>query len=677
MPEEIIETSNGLGRDFEEEVRDFLSNTLNFSDVKGGPDFHIAPEGKKNQIDACGRFDDILFVFECKAAGKKTKKHMRQDILASHSRSKIILENYKRIPEYKNCKVVRYIFITKRIEIPDTEKDLIKEFYNPSMFYADEHMLEYYTDLNDKIGNYSVYSFLADFKIFPSPHEELKILAMKNKLGKYTSYSFYVEPKKLLKFAYVARRRKQKEDFYQRMLDKTRINKIKSFLDNGGIFPTNVIISLKEGEKSFEKIDIPNNPNGPEVGILTIKGSYNACWIVDGQHRLYSHSESESNSPLSCIAFESLEIEEERRFFLEINKEQKPIQPDLIWDLEGLSNPESPRGIISNIVRTLDDVEDGPFFGKIYIPVRGSKSGKMLNMAAFCNGIANSGITRQMTSNCTGIMNPLFDDKYYRMTKNVSRVLLHYFSLINERLSEEHKDFVFGNAGIPIMLYLLEPIVAKIRRSPTSGDLNKYADFIDDFFKTHFLDSKSLRNLKQETNSEGARKNIAKKIGLFIRLQGREYSNFWPEMEQNETVTQIISMERRLAELISDKLSEISSNWESSLVPQEIYRIAKKRAEKDGTTFEENLDLSDALQIISSPKNWSGIFSKIFLQKDGFLGLEELKVAFNYLGMVRNPSAHGKTITYTKEDLSHCELYLQKLERIVPEILEDKDTDVS
>ncbi len=667
---EII-TSNSIGTDFEEEVRLFMSETLGFSDVKGGPDFHIAAPGQKNQIDACGRFEDILFVFECKAAGKKVKKSLRQDILASHTRSKIVLDNYKRIPEYAQCKIVRYIFITKKIEIPEGEKELIKNLHSPDMYYADEQVLDYYIDLEDKVGRYSVYNFLADFKIRPAPNEQLRLLTMKTKLEKYTVYSFYVKPKDILKFAYVARRRKQKEDFYQRMLDKTRIRRIKGFLDNGGVFPTNIIISLKDGVRDFQKIS-SETVNGTEVGFLTIKDSYNAFWIVDGQHRLYSYTDSSSESSVLCVAFESLEIEEERRFFLDINKEQRPIQPDLIWDLEGLSSPETNKGIISNVVRTLDIKHDGPFFGKIYIPVRGSKKGKRLNMAAFCNGILNSGITKHITSNCDGIPNPLYDNLHSRMTRRVSDTLHKFFSLIDERFVDQHKDFIFGNAGIPIMLYLLEPIIARIGRVPGFADLSPYIDYIDDYFKMHFPDPGAIRELKQETNSEGSRKSIAKKIGSYIRTKNGD-KGFWPRMEQDETVGTIIAMERRLAELISNKLSEVSSSWEVQRIPQEIYRSAKKRSEKDGTSFTENLDLGDTLQIIIQSQNWKDVFERVFVVKNGFLGQDELKIAFSYMSMVRNPNAHGKTITYSKEDLSQCELYLQKMERVVPEILQSDD----
>ena len=298
------------------------------------------------------------------ASGRKVNRSLRQDILASKERERITFENYKRIPEYSRCKALKYVFITKKIDIAEEQRDLFRDSH---LWYADEHMFEYYIDLYEKIGEYAIYNFLADFGVYPSQNEQLSVFAMSTTMGGLKVYSFYVHPKELLKFAYVARRRYLKEDFYQRMLDKSRINKISKFLDSGGIFPTNIILSIKEGEGdgNFKKIDCPIPMNDSEVGVLTFGPSYNACWIIDGQHRLYSFAKSKSNELVSCLAFNEIDISNERRFFLEINREQRPIQPDLIWDLEGLASPNSPRGIISNIVHTLNKDLEGPFIDKI------------------------------------------------------------------------------------------------------------------------------------------------------------------------------------------------------------------------------------------------------------------------------------------------------------------------
>ncbi len=143
------EEKRDFGKEFEEEVKIFLEEKLGFVDVKGGPGFHIGGEGEKNQIDACGRYGEILFVFECKASGRRTKRSLRQDILATQERARIVLDNYKSIPEYAGCRYVKFIFITKKIEIPETEKDLFKGTY---VWYADDNLLEYYSDLHEKIG---------------------------------------------------------------------------------------------------------------------------------------------------------------------------------------------------------------------------------------------------------------------------------------------------------------------------------------------------------------------------------------------------------------------------------------------------------------------------------------------------------------------------------------------
>ncbi|MDD1753448.1 MAG: DGQHR domain-containing protein [Methanotrichaceae archaeon] len=673
--DEDQEERRDFGKQFEEEVKSFLEDKFQFHSVKNN--IHIAPKGSSNEIDVCGRFQNTLFIFWCTAAGRRIGRNLREKILATKQRAKIVLENYKSIPEYRECESVVFIFITKKIEVPEANIELLEDNV-PKIWYADEHVLEYYADLYDKIGKYAVFNFLADFNIRPPLKEQLYLTALRTKLGKYAVYSFYVRPKHLLKFAYVARRRSKKENFYQRMLEKSRIKKIQSFLDAGGVFPTNLIISLKEGERNFEVIECPGLPKHVDIGILNIKNSYNACWIIDGQHRLYSFAKSTSNTMIPCIAFDDIPSEDERSFFIVINKKQKPIQADLLWDLSGKIDPSTNEElrdwIISNIVRKLSSKE--PFIEKIYIPVYGSKTGKSINMAAFCNGIVNAGLTSRITSNCIGIENPLncidVEDLFSiensrRMVNRISGVLERYFGLLSESSNEDHKRYIFGNAGIPIMLYLLEPIVAKIGRIPSELDLEKYTDCIKKFFKENYHIPESMKKLRIETTSEGTRKDIAKQIGLYIRRETKD-RGFWPKMEELDYVSEIISMERRIAKLIANKLSQVTTSWEKQRVPDEIYKKARRQSEAEGTDFDENLDLGDEKNIIMRKDNWEEIFKNIFVCRDG-LHEKEVELAFHYLSKVRNPQAHGKSYILTKEDFDQCNIYLQKLNRIVPEIV--------
>lgn len=661
------EDRKDYGRIFEEEVKSFLEDKFKFEDVKSN--IHIGKDNLANEVDVCGRFQNILFIFQCRAAGKRSSPSLKEKIHATESRSKMVLENYKKIPEYSHCKFVIFILITKKIDVSDEDLELLSNLH-PKIWYANEDTLEYYADLYDKIGEYAVYNFLADFEIRPPITEQLQLTTLRTKLGKFNVFSFYVRPKQLLKFSYVARRRSRQEAFYQRMLEKSRIKNIQKFLDNGGVFPTNIIIAIKDGELRFDKIDCTNLSKDIEVGTLTIKNSYNACWIIDGQHRLYSFAKSASNALIPCIAFSNTNDLDERGFFISINKKQKPIQPDLLWDLEGEANPNTIDGIVSNIVKKVSFEE--PFTDSIYIPIFGSKAGKSINMAAFCNGIINSKIINRITPNCTGQENPLikdynYEDNHKSIVNRVSRVLGSYFRSLSLQLTEEHhKRFIFGNAGIPIMLYLLEPIVSKIGRIPSYPDLEDYTKIIAKYFNENYSTPEEINKLKTDTNSEGARRKFTEEIGLFIRKEIRD-KTFWPKMEEQDYRLEIAKMERRIGKFIANKLSAITIVWEKQRVPETIYKIAKKRMESEGTDFDEEFDLGDEWEIIKRNDNWDDVFKKVFIIKNGFINKEELDLAFKYLCKIRNPESHYKSTIPAKEELDQANLYLKRLNKIIPE----------
>ena len=74
-----------------------------------------------------------------------------------------------------------------------------------------------------------------------------------------------------------------------------------------------------------------------EFGCLSFPGTFRSCWIIDGQHRLYGLSRSTTkNLIMPFIALEGTKLPDQAKLFLDINKNQKPVPPDLVWDLENL-----------------------------------------------------------------------------------------------------------------------------------------------------------------------------------------------------------------------------------------------------------------------------------------------------------------------------------------------------
>ena len=71
---------------------------------------------------------------------------------------------------------------------------------------------------------------------------------------------------------------------------------------------------------------------------------------------------------MPVVAFQDLPIEDQCRIFLDINKYQKPVPPDLVWDLNGVMLKPEEEGIISNTVKQMN--ADGPLRFMVYIRKR-------------------------------------------------------------------------------------------------------------------------------------------------------------------------------------------------------------------------------------------------------------------------------------------------------------------
>ena len=58
---------------------------------------------------------------------------------------------------------------------------------------------------------------------------------------------FAIAPSYLLKIAYVSHRMKGKGsdiNTYQRMMRRSRLNKIREFIEEKGVFPTNIVVNI-------------------------------------------------------------------------------------------------------------------------------------------------------------------------------------------------------------------------------------------------------------------------------------------------------------------------------------------------------------------------------------------------------------------------------------------------
>jgi DNA sulfur modification protein DndB len=89
------------------------------------------------------------------------------------------------------------------------------------------------------------------------PGLDLTVPAIRSKMGGRVAYTLCVSPEYLLKIAFVSHRAKGKAsdiDAYQRLLKKSRLRSIREYIDEGGIFPTNIVVNIAESRwLTFER----------------------------------------------------------------------------------------------------------------------------------------------------------------------------------------------------------------------------------------------------------------------------------------------------------------------------------------------------------------------------------------------------------------------------------------
>lgn len=314
-----------------------------------------------------------------------------------------------------------------------------------------------------------------------------------------------------------------------------------------------------------------------------------------------------------------------------------------------------------------------------------NKEESIINMAAFCNGIRNANLLVPNLTNRLGELNkdnnPIYSDEFPHKRNRPCIALANYFSVIDENIErKEVKQFCLGNAGVPILLYIFEPILARIGFVPAKADLGKYVKIIKLYFDLEYENYETIKRLSASTTSEGARKSIARDIGKKIREELKD-DKFWPRMEQEKIIEEIKDIERRLGKVIEKELSNKDSDWKTHRISDiKIRELAFRRSKAEGISFDECLSLGDEIQIIIQGDNWDEVFNDFFVKKGTFNDKSDIEVAFKYLSLVRNPESHGRSafkksiVDMEKKDLDVklSEAYIEKFDSCLPPLYDEK-----
>lgn len=334
------------------------------------------PGGPTNQIDVFAMDDDVALAVECKSLTEPRKEPRFQEELAKVAtlREPLARAVAAQFPSEEKRRIVLALF-TSNLLLTDNDKSRAENL-NVALF--DDSDLSYYEALTQQLGPAARYQFLCDLiPGKPVPHLGLTVPAIRTRMGKYECFLFSVHPEYLLKICYVSHRAKGKAsdiDAYQRMVSKARLSRIRTYIADGGVFPTNIVLSFQDPERlRFERGRQDEDSTDSTSGWLHISPTYKEAWIIDGQHRLFAYSgqAGASRDRLSVLAFSGLPSNVQAELFIDINGEQRRVKKNLLQDLYAELHWSSadPRdriaAIISKAIQQLDETPDSPFFGRI------------------------------------------------------------------------------------------------------------------------------------------------------------------------------------------------------------------------------------------------------------------------------------------------------------------------
>ncbi len=670
---------------FEEEVKQFLSD-LKFDDIDGARDNFLI---NGIQVDVCGGWENTLLVIECKSKQKLGKKSLR--VFINELRGKIyqLEKGFKEDPKYKKYSSLKYIIVTKNIKV--IERDINYANKDQRIYIWDDKFLKYYHDLYSKIKQYAKYDLLGEIRIKPVNLDPIRVPAFQIKFGNVNMYNFVMNPKDLLKFAYVARREIAKERYYQRIINKKSLENITKYINDGGTFPNNIIISFRE--ESGVKFNCLKGPeynkkwpynSGISFGDLEFPNDYRSCWIIDGQHRLYSFVNVSKGFNMPITAFENLDIKEQCKFFLDINKNQKPVDPNLIWDLNGEMIPTETDGMISNVAKYLNNEKSSSLYNEIYYPSRGiiDKKG-MLKISAICIAIQNKKIVNERT--LQDEKNPLYTKDSESCVKKVEQNLLKYFKVLETNFPNnwnlKSKGFILTNGGISVMIGLFEKILShtssKYNKKPDEKEFKFYTNAIKE--KLESSDAFGLKTLRSKTSGEVNRSLLLNDFIRLIRSKTNENEfggNNIPLPPPSDYQKEFKKLEKKLKQLIKEKFYDSKNEqwFKDAINDNGMYGKASKKMKKENKIEDMQIvycyiGLGECFSIIEKKfERFDSVFIKE--EKDySFNNKQDLLASISNISTMRNLLSHDSKTEPKYGDEDKLKINLKKMNECLDEEL--------
>ena len=431
-------------------------------------------DADEQQVDVFAADNESVLVVECKAtAGDPKKSGFKKEIEALGGMRAGIIRSLRNVfPDHK----VKFIFATKGYSLP---RPSIKRLTSMEIAYFDEDVIEYYVELSKHLGlaaRFQLLGFLfAGQKI---PGMQNQVPAIRGKMGRHTYYSFSIEPEKLLKVGYVSHRNRANSNLmptYQRLIKRSRLRSVTSFVESGNFFPNSVIINLQTGDRGprFDLAAQRVEGTDTRLGVLHLPQNYRSAYIIDGQHRLYGYAESgrAGSDAIPVVAFVNLDRSEQVRLFMQINENQKAVpknlrntlNADLLWDSD--DRREQIKALKLQLAQHLGEQRSSPLYGRVIVGETPRTTLRCITIDAIRIGFDRGNFFGTFTSTDVeeagtfykGANQPTFD----ALVPYIEGCFGHLREFLPDQwdIGSGEEGFIFINAGIESLLRIFSDIM--------------------------------------------------------------------------------------------------------------------------------------------------------------------------------------------------------------------------
>ncbi|EHA7756928.1 DGQHR domain-containing protein, partial [Enterococcus faecalis] len=534
--------------------------------------------------------------------------------------------------------------------LPDVD---LKYMDSKNIVHFDEETFNYYSDLTTHLGSAARFQLLGYlFSGQKIPELNNKIPAIEGKMGGYKYYSFSIEPEKLLKIGYVLHRNNANNQMmptYQRVIKKSRLESIQSFVDEGGFFPNSLIINIDKQGLLFDRSSSQVDDSISKLGILHLPNIYRSAYIIDGQHRLYGYANSEyaTSNTVPVVAFVDLDKKEQVKLFMDINENQKAVsknlrttlQADLLWESDNVA--ERQLALKCRIAQRLGEDFDSPLYGRIIIGENSKTEDQCIKLDTIKRALDKSNFLDMYDRHGESLLRKgTFDtgnneETMHKLLKLFKETLFYIKNNVEEwDTSDLSNRFVVINPGIYSLIRVIDDVInyytevenQEILDLTQEGLMYYIQSFLDSI--VNFFDNVTEEAKNRLKSMYGGKRDIFywRTLQLSIsneiigfRPDGME--KYWRDNDKrfnDESYNMIRETEKFLNTDFKNKLeSYYGEDWFKLGLPKKVYDESIKLAASKNYNKKRNeevepwscLNTIHYREIAIHGKNWGEIFS--------------------------------------------------------------------